>query len=233
MALRPLYYVREELQTVQVLWNDGEAFIKVGIRRDWISGSVPVLIWRQVAAFVSYEPTGAVDSTALYHIRNGGLERYEFPTLDPAGNLFPCEGGIYYMIGVLDPSEWPAVWRWTGGGFQKLGRGEALHVVNSFKLLDDVVAREGWHEKEAVFDSRRAVEVPFQLSTNGLSLVLSDAGLTEGNRVRSITLKGITSGKKEAVLERTSSAYRRATRTEYWDFARNHAANLPLHSTPQ
>lgn len=89
LLLWPLYLVREDMDDVEILWNDDEAFIKVGISKSWVSGSMPEVALREATALVSYQPTGTSDGVALYHIRNKKLEGYRFRDLKAAGRPQP------------------------------------------------------------------------------------------------------------------------------------------------
>ena len=130
--------------------------------------------------------------------------------------MFPFRGSMHYCIGVEKPADWPAVWRWTGSSFQKIDKAEAESIMNSFKLVEEIITREGWHLDRLHFSSRE-VTVPFQLSTNGFVLLLQEND-SDDTRKRTLLLRRGKSEADEQVLVRASDSYKMVGQETYLQF---------------
>lgn len=210
-----LYLVSEDMKGVEILSNQNEAFVKVEMHRSIVVGSLPQIVCRQILALVSFTDDYSQEDMLLWHIKNGSVERYEFKKFKPGGSMFPYRGSIYYSIGVDNPSDWPAVWRWAGSSFEKVDKAKAESIVNSFKLLDDIITEEGWHNERPYFTSN-GTTVFLRFSTNEFSLVLKENELND-SRARTLLLRSGQIKAEEKTLVQTSNSYRLIERQKYLD----------------
>ncbi len=215
LFLKTLHFVAKDLGNVELLWRESEAFITIGERRSGIQGTLAQLVWRDLRAMISYPTDDSSDNLVLVHIRSEAVERHENRGISGT-MLFPYKNTIYHTVGVVE-SNWPAVWRWTGSAFEKLDKTQGTRVVTSFKLLTEVIAREGWNTTNTHFSSDRRNVYQFQVSGNGYELILQDEDRAR-DRTRTVSLRRFGSNQTEQLLATGSTAFHLSTSKTYLDF---------------
>lgn len=97
--LIPLKFIAEDVDTVEVLWRDSEAFITIGETKAGVRGALPQILWRELTALISFPPDDTASNLLLFHIKNGTVQRHEVRGMHGT-SLFPYHNKIYHSIGV-------------------------------------------------------------------------------------------------------------------------------------
>ncbi len=216
LLVKRQYFVKAELMNnLEVIWNDKEAFIKVGIQNSGVAGSLPRLIWRELLAFVSFKADLVREDMIVWHVEDGVTKRHHFTGFQSGGGMFPYGGNIYYTVGVDNLADWPALWRWKESSFEQLDKSNAKTIMATFSILDEVIAREGWHERKIYFTDNK-VAVQMRLGTNNVVLVVEGKNL-ENSQMKVVRL--LTDSTTQALIK-TDSSYNWVDRKEYSELAK-------------
>ena len=147
----PVYFAHQGRNQLQVLWRKDTAYACAG--RVLYAGRV-TLAGAGWCAFMAYfAPRWCYadrERRDLVVVELGprGLRRHTLEGFPSGGGCYVYGGVLHYGIGVSNPADYPADWRWDGQRFARLPQAAALQQRATYGYTADLHAKDGWHEKQ-------------------------------------------------------------------------------------
>jgi hypothetical protein len=206
----PRFFVREYVnREVELLWSEDEAFVLIGSGFSGEQGSWVRQICRSLIHFIPQPDQERMDLIVV-HIHAGKLERYTLRRFGFYGGPYPINGNIYYEKSTTE-AEWPAFWRWSGNGFDKITKEEALPLRKSFSLRDDLLAEQGWKAQRFL---GHAGEVSAILQMRGRQLRFAYLEHPDSGAARAM-IREEKEGASDELLAQATGAFREVDQATY------------------
>ncbi len=172
-AMRTKTLVLESVADAQALWDEERLFVVLqkGVavqRTSWLMRKVS-----HASGILFPRPRLLPETLMVFALRDGKLERFEYPNVGALGSAFPLGNDLYFQRGSA-PADYPCVFHWTEKKVIRIERGEAEKIAEAFQTEDDLLKREGWQKRDLYFtDGQR--NYPIQQGHRTMRIVLSKA----------------------------------------------------------
>ncbi len=209
------YWVRQNRYVSQVLWNENECYIFCAINTSGWSGNYLSELYISLREFLGlYTVTKNLrEDTIVWHFVNGNMSKYYIKNFR-CGGFSPYNGIIHRFIGGEAPL---SVWRWTGSDFEKLNQEEGDKIRGSFKLVNELLAKEKWSEYYS--------QLGFNIGETKFAIKLRDYDLEliligDQNLIyKQVVVKEPKRQEKEYLREDFSNIPQRIDKKTYFEFA--------------
>jgi hypothetical protein len=152
--LVPRCYSRRSQNQSQLLWNGREVFAcsgqaTSGLRISRGGGIGCAFAWQMAAALPKRcLPDRVAKDLVVVTIAGDGLKQTVLRSFPTGGGCYVYDGALHYTVGVQDPADYPADWRWEHDRFVRLPKERALRQRDTYRYLSELHAATGWQEKQ-------------------------------------------------------------------------------------
>jgi hypothetical protein len=217
LSARVYYVIELHDSRSSAIWHDDEAFIFLGRSTSAkVARRYQVALQAIIGAFwYDFWPEKLQQDLMVFHINGDSLKRFYLKDFGSGGGAFPSGGKLYFSRGGAS-KDWPYVWQWSGSNFVRVGKSEALGLLNQFPpqgslphSVSEQIKREGWKE------------LPWLRFSDGKptpqSLLLNSRTLTVLPTHSEVLLQGRNGANSIEILSRidAGAGYRQVSRQEY------------------